>query len=207
MAAADRRAQLLEAARTIFAASGPDGARIRDIAEAAGVNEALIYRHFSSKDELFAAAVLEPVNLVVERLRREATSLPVGSDELGAEYVLGFFRELLTVLTESISLLGVVLFADREAGRDFYDRQFAPFLDAAADIVRSNLASWDHLDFDPAVVTPMFVGMCWGLAIDASFRGTELDVEACARLMTQVVFRGLGGGAGTEPRSSAASET
>ena len=57
---ADRRRSILEAATAAFAARGFDGARTREIAEAAGISEALLYQHFPSKQALHEA-VLEHV--------------------------------------------------------------------------------------------------------------------------------------------------
>lgn len=53
----DVRTSLLQAAITVFAASGSRGATTRRIAEAAGVNEVTIFRHFKSKHELIEAAL------------------------------------------------------------------------------------------------------------------------------------------------------
>ncbi len=52
LAAADRRNSILEAATTAFAARGFDGARTLEIAANAEVSEALLYRHFASKEAL-----------------------------------------------------------------------------------------------------------------------------------------------------------
>jgi AcrR family transcriptional regulator len=54
--AATRRA-LLAAARELFAAAGYDGTTVRAVADRAGVNQALLFRHFGSKEGLFAEAV------------------------------------------------------------------------------------------------------------------------------------------------------
>ncbi|SDF24768.1 TetR/AcrR family transcriptional regulator [Pseudonocardia oroxyli] len=51
------RAALLAAARELFASGGYDGTTVRAIAERAGVNQALLFRHFGSKDGLFTEAV------------------------------------------------------------------------------------------------------------------------------------------------------
>lgn len=53
LAHADRRTSILEAATTAFAAKGYEGARTLEIAAAAGVSEALLYRHFPSKQALY----------------------------------------------------------------------------------------------------------------------------------------------------------
>jgi TetR/AcrR family transcriptional regulator len=53
--AARSRAAILRAAEHIFAEKGLDGARTEAIAAAAGVNKALLYYYFKSKDNLYLA--------------------------------------------------------------------------------------------------------------------------------------------------------
>jgi AcrR family transcriptional regulator len=47
-----RRPVIVRAATSLFAQKGIDATSMRDIAEAAGVREAAIYRHFAGKEEL-----------------------------------------------------------------------------------------------------------------------------------------------------------
>lgn len=47
-----KRPEIVQVATSLFAARGIDGVSMRDIAQAAGVREAAIYRHFASKEEL-----------------------------------------------------------------------------------------------------------------------------------------------------------
>jgi len=49
-----RRAEIVKATRELFDERGLRDANIDDVARAVGVNRAIIYRHFASKDELFA---------------------------------------------------------------------------------------------------------------------------------------------------------
>ncbi|MEU5881493.1 TetR family transcriptional regulator [Spirillospora sp. NPDC047279] len=51
------RAALLDAARLRFARQGYDGTGVRDIAADVGVDPALVFRYFGSKDDLFEEAV------------------------------------------------------------------------------------------------------------------------------------------------------
>jgi len=53
----ERKEQILENAVKIFACHGLSGARTRDIARECGVNEALLYRHFENKEDLFRQSV------------------------------------------------------------------------------------------------------------------------------------------------------
>ena len=55
----DTEAKIKEAARKVFLEQGYEGAKIRQIAEEAGVNLALVNYYFRSKDQLFKSIYLE----------------------------------------------------------------------------------------------------------------------------------------------------
>lgn len=48
-----RESQIVDATRTLFDERGVQDAPVEDIARLAGIDKALIYRHFASKEELF----------------------------------------------------------------------------------------------------------------------------------------------------------
>jgi len=53
-----REREILDATRTLFDARGVRDAQIEDIARAVGINRAIIYRHFTGKEELFALTLV-----------------------------------------------------------------------------------------------------------------------------------------------------
>ena len=55
----DRRRQLLRVAVESFALNGFSGTKTKDIAAAAGVSEAILFRHFASKEDLYHAILDE----------------------------------------------------------------------------------------------------------------------------------------------------
>src|SRR5437868_13057197 len=57
MAAEDRRQQILDVAIRLFSQKGFRGTTTKEIALAAGVNEAIIFRHFATKSDLYAAII------------------------------------------------------------------------------------------------------------------------------------------------------
>lgn len=59
---AERRRQLIDVARRVFAEHGFRGATTRQIAAEAGVTEALIFQHFPDKDSLYAAILDQQAN-------------------------------------------------------------------------------------------------------------------------------------------------
>lgn len=58
----DTAALIVEAARREFSAQGYDGASMRGIARAAGVDPALVHHYFPGKEALFVAAMQLPFN-------------------------------------------------------------------------------------------------------------------------------------------------
>lgn len=60
----DTRETILRAAREAFAERGFDGASVRAIATSAGVDPALVYHYFATKNELFLAVVGAPIDPV-----------------------------------------------------------------------------------------------------------------------------------------------
>ncbi len=76
-AAARRRArerEILKATRELFDKNGVRDAQIEDIARAVGVNRAIIYRHFSGKEELFALTLVSYLEDLQTRLAAASKS-------------------------------------------------------------------------------------------------------------------------------------
>ena len=63
-----REKEILDATRTLFDARGVRDAQIEDIARAVGINRAIIYRHFSGKEELFALTLVGYLDELESRL-------------------------------------------------------------------------------------------------------------------------------------------
>ncbi len=188
LSAEERRKQLLAAAREEFLSAGPEGARISTIADRAGVNVALLYRYFASKEQLFEAAVVEPLDHLLSDLLDDTRAVTSTPGE--RETIHNFYRSLLEVFTETFALFGVVLFSDSASGQAFYQRRIAPFIDTLADRIREAGDRWPQQD-DPAITTPICVGMCWGVAMDAHFRDSQLDLDEVASVLVRITTHGL----------------
>src|ERR1051325_3334526 len=74
----DRRQDILAAAMELFAKNGFRGTTTRDLASQADVNEAIIFRHFKNKEELYSAILehkaCEDREARIEELERLATA-------------------------------------------------------------------------------------------------------------------------------------
>jgi AcrR family transcriptional regulator len=70
-----REREILDATRALFDARGVRDAQVEDIARAVGVNRAIIYRHFSGKEELFALTLVGYLDDLEQRLSTVSTRL------------------------------------------------------------------------------------------------------------------------------------
>jgi AcrR family transcriptional regulator len=68
MSGKERREQLLDIGRTVFADRGFDGTSVEEIAEKAGVSKPVVYEHFGGKEGLYAVVVDREVSRLLDRI-------------------------------------------------------------------------------------------------------------------------------------------
>ncbi len=78
MTGMERREQLLDIGRRLFAKRGLDGTSIEEIAAQAGVSKPVVYEHFGGKEGLYAVVV----DREVDRFLSMATELLQGEDTM-----------------------------------------------------------------------------------------------------------------------------
>ena len=82
-AKADRRSALLSAAATLFAQSGFKGVSIEDLGAAVGVSGPAVYRHFSGKQAVLAALLIDVSEDLVAGGRSVVTEITDAAAALG----------------------------------------------------------------------------------------------------------------------------
>lgn len=188
---AERREALLAAARETFARKGLAGTTIRDIAKAANIDHALIYRHFDSKQEIFDAALVQPMERALrgwtEFSQSSSAYVEGGSPERERGAVA--LERVVRATAEVAPFIGVVLFS--EHGPAFYREHLGPAIDEFARGIEAAKSRWEHRDFDadlPAIVV-LGAGLLAGLR--ASFENQEPDFAPFAKDLQELIFDGL----------------
>ena len=188
---------IIEAAREEFTRTGYAGTKVRSIADRAGVNDAMLYRHFASKEDLFEAAVAAPISRTVRDIvARPWPDAPAGTGTaVMRERTVIFFEDLLSAMNEIAPLLGVVLFAEQERGRDFYREHIEAAFDGIVALTRATIGDWLHKDFDDELFARMVIGLGFTMAVDAHLgsRGGR-DAHALAIDLTTILFDGIAAG-------------
>ena len=148
--AVEARQRILDAALHEFSAHGMAGARTEQIAAAAGVNKALLYYYFESKEKLYLAAL----EMVAGRVRDRsmAVFLREGSaGERALRAALDHFDRILTQ-RESQSLMQQEMMrlhkGEQGALPILVKRVFEPLKVIFDSIVREGIASGELIDAD-----------------------------------------------------------
>jgi AcrR family transcriptional regulator len=128
VSADERRAQLIDTAMDLFARKGFTATTTREIARSAGVNEAIIFRFFPHKDDLYAA--------ILERKSSEARTdalvgeLRAAADAGDDERVIGsVVRRIVEHHRDDPQFLRLMLHSALEGhsfARQYRERHFAP---------------------------------------------------------------------------------
>ncbi|MCR1785072.1 TetR/AcrR family transcriptional regulator [Nocardioides carbamazepini] len=183
MGAEERRASILQAAARVFERTGDLGSTTtKMIAEEAGVNEAILYRHFASKEEIFYDAVVEPLRVPIQEFVAHAgTSVMERSRAERVAFFGDILHGMVVKLAAELPALGLVLFGGPDVARGFYASAWEPALRRLAEDWRAIFESVGHRDYnDPMLSAEIVVGTCLSLAL-AKRHGGPQGAEELAR--------------------------
>jgi AcrR family transcriptional regulator len=183
--ASDRRASILQAASRVFERNGDIGSTTtKMIAEEAGINEAVLYRHFDSKEEIFYASVIEPLHLPIDVfIRRAQPPAQRMTREERLQFMQAVMNGMVDQLAEKMPALGLVLFGSPGVAESFYRSAWEPALRDLAEGWRKIFDDVGLTDYnDPYISAQVVVGACLMLAIERSRGHLDADVqrERCA---------------------------
>ena len=162
------RANLLGAAREVFAEKGFARAGIREIASRAGVAVAVAYWHFDSKRGLFEAAVTEPISTFVSDFFSAWGERELGENP-AVDEAMAYFGGLYDVLRSERELL-LALLADREfSGEDVKSEPlqsaFDRLLDMHEGLITAEVGKRGYRPIDTYLWTRIYFAAILGMAL------------------------------------------
>lgn len=198
MAGEDRRLQILAVAVRLFSERGFRGTTTKEIAQAAGVSEAMVFRHFATKEELYAAILdhkacsgtnFEPAEMAAEAIRRKDDRAVFESLALGAlqhhENDPQFQRLLLHSALEK-----------HELAQMFFDEFVRRVYEFLGGYIRERQREGALVEIDPAIVVRAFIGMVMHHSLnnnlwDPKRRLLNISNEEAARNFTNILLDGI----------------
>jgi AcrR family transcriptional regulator len=171
LAAADRRrereARIIDATRELFDARGVRDAQVEDVARAVGVNRAIIYRHFTGKEELFALTLVDYLRDFEARAKAvDDESLPAAArlrrlTEVFVDFGLAYPAFIDCGVT--ILRMGPAILDELSSGALYrLGKGMTECLARVVDIIRAGTASGEFQVEDPDLVANMLYSLGLG---------------------------------------------
>ena len=195
----ERRSQILQVVIKLFSQNGFRGTTTKEIARAAGVSEAMVFRHYATKDDLYTAIldwkacegkVTDSIALVGEAMKENDDYKVFYTMMLNAlrkhERDPQFMRLLFFSALEGHNLADM-----------FIEQNIAPFYELlSAYIARRQKEGAMRKDIKPRIVVRAFVGLMIHHALNNSLWDTRkvlLDIsnEEAAKNFTEILLKGV----------------
>jgi len=204
MAAEDRRYQILRVAVTLFSQRGFGGTTTKEIAQAAGVSEAMVFRHYATKQELYSAILdhkacsgdrMNPEELVAEALKQKDDRAVFERLALGAlshhEADPEFQRLLLHSALEK-----------HELAEMFFEKFLRRVYELLGGYIAERQRDGAMIKIDPAIIVRAFIGMIIHHSLnnnlwDPDRRLLNISNEEAAKQFTEILLNGIGTGSRT----------
>jgi len=194
MSAERRRAQIIASARHVFAQKGFAATRTREIAAEAGINEAMLYRHFPSKEELFEASVLESIDAAMVRTTENAQGISrdlAGSATDIEDAIRKFFTDLADLAVDLGPLIGATGFGPDSPVRSKLIERLDALFEVATAIAVSGIPDLMRDEIDVRLGMEKVFGALWFTAEMARWTGRPFDRESVLDQMMVTIFQGL----------------
>lgn len=193
--AQDRRQHLLDAAAELFSRRGYEGTTTRQIADAAGVTEALIFRHFPNKEDLYWEIIEDRCRT---RGAKERLQERLGSGDSDEAVFSAIAADILGRHTRDPQLFRLLLFSaleQHELSHRFFRTHISEYYEQLADRIRERIRQGKFRRVDPLLAARSFIGMLMHyFLIQELFGGKlyrNLDIDLVSSTMTEVWMAGM----------------
>jgi TetR/AcrR family transcriptional regulator len=191
----DRRRQLLRVAIESFARNGFSGTKTKDIAAAAGVSEAILFRHFASKEDLYHAILDEKeATMGGDRWFVEMNEMAERRDDRGLFQHVA--RQLIRSFREDAAFHRLLLYASLEGhllADLFHERFGLPMGDFLSRYVALRQKEGAFQEGDPGVAVMFAIGSMVHYAMARHVLGAKNFAIAEELIVNQFVDLILGG--------------
>jgi AcrR family transcriptional regulator len=191
----DRRRQILRTASGLFARRGYRGTTTREIAERAGINEALLFRHFPSKEKLYWTLIEE---LCGARGRRHNIRRIMDAGGSDLEIFTAIAREMLVRNARDTELTRLLWFTALESHRlsqRFFRTFIAVHYEELAAYIRRRVREGAFRHVDPLLAARGFLGMVvYHFLVQELFgarKFQKFDPEMVAATMAGIWLNGM----------------
>ncbi|WHZ26802.1 MAG: Transcriptional regulator, AcrR family [Nitrospira sp.] len=153
----ERQASLISAASSLFAANGFTGTTTKQIAKAAGVSEALLFKHFPTKHALYTAILAEKAQY--SELQEAVEEATKNRDDERLFTLLASYRIRKGTDPTMLRLLLFSALERHELSDMFFQQQYRVFHDLLAGYIRRRIKDGAFRPVDPVLAAKAFFGV------------------------------------------------
>lgn len=153
----ERQASLIASASALFAAKGFNGTTTKEIAKAAGISEALVFKYFPTKRALYAAILKEKVT--VSELLEAVEEAAKKRDDRLVFTLIASYRIRPGVDPTLLRLLLFSALEGHELSDMFFGKQHKVFYDHLATYIQTRIQERAFRKVDPLLAARAFIGM------------------------------------------------
>jgi AcrR family transcriptional regulator len=153
----ERQASLIASAASLFAAKGFNGTTTKEIARAAGVSEALVFKYFPTKRALYAAILAEKVT--VSELLTAVAEAAKKRDDSRVFTLIARYRIRPGVDPTLLRLLLFSALEGHELSEMFFGRHHKVFYEHLATYIQTRIRERAFRKVDPLLAARAFIGM------------------------------------------------
>jgi AcrR family transcriptional regulator len=175
----------------LFAEKGFSGTKTREIAERAGVSEGLIFKHFPSKEDLYAAILAEesPVPGLLARVKDLA-------EQHNDVEVFSFIAQTVVEGAPDSDLMRLILFSaleNHELSDMFFHNHIQVFYDFLAGYIQQRIDEGAFQPVQPLIAARGFMGMLiYHRLLTVLFRAQlPQTAEDISRTFVNIMMNGL----------------
>ena len=192
----DRRRQILRLATEMFAEKGFDGTTTREIAARAQVNEALIFRHFATKEELYWAVLEDKVRS--EQCHQRLQELLAAASDI-REALTSVAEWMLRRRDEDHTSTRLALFCAlerHELSKRFFGEFVATYFEVLADYMREQMRIGVLRKTNALMAARTFIGTVVYHSLVKELFGSvdtagNMDVTEASKLMVSIWLDGM----------------
>ena len=160
MPSPQRRHQIIQVAMDLFSQKGFDGTTTREISKAAGVSEAIIFRHFATKEDLYAAIIDFIIQDYSATFYSEIDQAMRSNNDMAVFEIFAF--KILETHRKEPGLLRLLLYSGLEGHKLshlFMETQVRPTYEWLGNYIARRTADRVFKNIDPMILVRAFVGM------------------------------------------------
>lgn len=193
MSGEERKEQIIKAAMKVFSEKGFQGTKTKEIAQAAGISEAMIFKFFKNKEDLYKAIITSTVkdhSGEISLLQSKVSNLPTVLKDI--------FLHVIELNEKDPTFLRLMLYSsleEHEFAHNFLETHLLGEMEAFTKAIEKGIKTGEYREVNPRLVAQIFHYLIGGYCIERFVLGINknepVDKNEVAETMVDIFLNGL----------------